>query len=100
MFKKISNNKPLDKNQLYADSIAETSLWNKIRKSLVGIFDKYADIHYVSRLVAKEDQATKQLHLSAPSYFVRERVQANYLSCLERLCEKFGYQLSDLAVGC
>ncbi len=76
-------------------------LYYKIRRSLVdyyGLSGFNLDKAWFSKLIAKEDKNNKLLTLEAPSNFIKDWIESNYLQLINTICLKENYQLTGVFV--
>ena len=74
-------------------------VWGKIRQSLInyyGYSGASLDNAWFSKLTAEEDENSKSLSLKAPSTFIRDWIQRNYLQLINTICLKENYQLKGV----
>jgi len=76
-------------------------VWGKIRKNLIdyyGLGGLNLDRAWFSKLSAEEDEGNKRLILKAPSNFIKDWIETNYLQLIKTICFKENYQLTGVFV--
>ncbi|WPY01648.1 DnaA_N domain-containing protein (plasmid) [Candidatus Trichorickettsia mobilis] len=74
-------------------------VWGKIRENLIDYYGSGGlglDKSWFSKLTAEEDPTRKQLTLKAPSRFIKDWIQSNYLQLIDNICSKENYQLTGV----
>ncbi len=74
-------------------------VWGKIRQSLIdyyGFSGAGLDNAWFSKLTAEEDVSNKKLTLKAPSRFIKDWIQSNYLRLIDDICSRENYQLTGV----
>ena len=76
-------------------------VWGKIRTNLIdyyGLGGLNLDRAWFSKLSAEEDKGNKSLTLKAPSNFIKDWIETNYLQLIKTICFKENYQLTGVFV--
>ena len=76
-------------------------VWGKIRTNLIdyyGLGGLNLDRAWFSKLSAEEDEGNKSLTLKAPSNFIKDWIETNYLELIKTICFKENYQLTGVFV--
>jgi hypothetical protein len=76
-------------------------VWGKIRTNLIdyyGLGGLNLDRAWFSKLSAEEDEGNKSLTLKAPSNFIKDWIESNYLQLISTICAKENYQLTEVFV--
>ena len=76
-------------------------VWGKIRTNLIdyyGLGGLNLDRAWFSKLSAEEDEGNKSLTLKAPSNFIKDWIETNYLGLIKTICFKENYQLTGVFV--
>ena len=76
-------------------------IWGQIRQSLIehyGARGAAIDNAWFSKLSADIDQVDKKLTLRAPTKFIRDWVQNNYLRMIAQICSKQNYYLMGVSI--
>ncbi len=76
-------------------------VWGKIRTNLIdyyGLGGLNLDRAWFSKLSAEEDEGNKRLILKAPSNFIKDWIETNYLQLIKTICFKENYQLTGVFV--
>jgi len=76
-------------------------VWGKIRTNLIdyyGLSGLNLDRAWFSKLSAEEDEGNKSLTLKAPSNFIKDWIETNYLELIKTICFKENYQLTGVFV--
>ena len=76
-------------------------VWGKIRTNLIdyyGLSGLNLDRAWFSKLSAEEDEGNKRLILKAPSNFIKDWIETNYLQLIKTICFKENYQLTGVFV--
>lgn len=74
-------------------------VWGKIRKNLIDYYGSGGlnlDRAWFSKLSAEEDEGNKRLTLKAPSNFIKDWIETNYLGLIKTICFKENYQLTGV----
>ena len=74
-------------------------VWGKIREGLIVYYGSGGlglDKSWFSKLTAEEDSISKQLTLKAPSRFIKDWIQSNYLQLIDNICSRENYQLTGV----
>ena len=74
-------------------------IWGKIREGLIDYYGSGGlglDKSWFSKLTAEEDPMRKQLTLKAPSRFIKDWIQSNYLQLIDNICSRENYQLTGV----
>ncbi|WPY01837.1 DNA-like domain protein (plasmid) [Candidatus Trichorickettsia mobilis] len=74
-------------------------VWGKIRENLIDYYGSGGlglDKSWFSKLTAEEDSMRKQLTLKAPSRFIKDWIQSNYLQLINKICLQEDYQLTGV----
>ena len=74
-------------------------VWAKIRKDLIDYYGSGGlnlDRAWFSKLSAEEDEGNKRLILKAPSNFIKDWIETNYLELIKTICFKENYQLTGV----
>jgi len=90
-----------DNQLLTKASITFQGVWGKIRQSLINYYGYSGaglDNAWFSKLTAEEDENNKSLSLKAPTTFIRDWIQSNYLRLIDDICSRENYQLTGVFV--
>jgi hypothetical protein len=72
-------------------------VWGKIRQGLIDYYGSGGnnmDNAWFSKLTAEENRMRKHLTLKAPTKFIKDWVQSNYLQLIGSICSRENYQLT------
>ena len=75
-----------------APALNTTTLWGRVRASLIAHYGEAIDKSWFSRLEPTEDTSSRSLILKGAS-FLTDYIQTNYSHVIERLCREENYQL-------
>jgi len=78
--------------ELQATAIDTTTLWGRVRRSLIATYGEAIDKLWFSRLENTEDASSRSLILRGASFLI-DYIQTNYSQVIKRLCREENYQL-------
>ena len=82
----------LKESQALAIALDATTIWGRVRRSLISLYGEAIDISWFSKLETTEDVSSRNLVLKGASFLIGY-VQTNYSHIIEKLCEEENYQL-------
>jgi DNA-binding Lrp family transcriptional regulator len=80
-------------------------LWGRVRSRVIEYYNRSGkegeciDRHWFSKLDPEVNEEHRQISLKAPTSFIRDWVQTNYLRVIEEFCQQESYELTGLVVG-
>ncbi len=87
---------PTSPIELDQDFLKREEIWEKVREkfaSFLGSEGDAIDKAWTSRLKANIDENNNIINLSAPTAFVRDWINSNYLFKLESIAKDLGYNI-------
>jgi len=90
-----SDNQPQLSTQ--SEPLQIEGVWGKIRQGLIDYYGSGGnnmDGAWFSKLKADVDPNSRKLTLKAPTLFIKDWVQSNYLQLIDRICELQNHQLT------
>ena len=69
-------------------------IWGRVRQSLVETYGEGIDRNWFSKLTANIDEEKREIKLKAPTNFVKDWIETNYFSAIERLFNNEQFKVS------
>ena len=76
-------------------------IWEKIRRDLIDYYGSGGnamDSAWFGKLIAEVDSDAKNITLKAPTKFIKDWVQSNYLQLIDKICSMQNYNLSGVSI--
>ncbi|MGV2433286.1 MAG UNVERIFIED_CONTAM: hypothetical protein LVQ98_08590 [Rickettsiaceae bacterium] len=72
------------------------NVWGKVRGELIKRFGNDVDKAWFSRLVPQIDEDSKNLHIKAPTEFIRNWIENNYGATMQKVAKNLGFELTSI----
>jgi DnaA N-terminal domain len=83
----------IDQNKTRKSSLP-LGTWGRVRQSLVEAYGDATDRNWFSKLIANVDEERKEIKLKAPTSFVKDWIETNYLDVIKRLVNNEQFKVS------
>ena len=83
----------IDQNKMKKSSLP-TGMWGRVRRGLVEAYGEVTDRNWFSKLTANVDEERKEIKINAPTVFVKDWIETNYLDTIERLVNNEQFKIS------
>ena len=105
-----SNQEIQEQQNLYNQTVSHTrteeppkreGVWGKIRETFASYLPQgdAIDKSWTAKLEAKIDESSNTIHLQAPSVFIRDWIENNYRSYIEKASLENGFELRGLEIS-
>jgi hypothetical protein len=84
---------PIDQNRMKKTSLP-AGMWGRVRQSLVEAYGEATDRNWFSKLTANVNEESKEIKLKAPTNFVKDWIETNYLDVIKRLVNNEQFKVS------
>ena len=85
--------KSIDQNEMKKSSLP-LGTWGRVRRGLVEAYGEVTDRNWFSKLTAKVDEKRKEIKINAPTVFIKDWIETNYLDTIERLVNNEQFKIS------
>ena len=83
----------INQNEVKKSSLP-IGIWGRVRQSLVETYGEGIDRNWFSKLTANIDEEKREIKLKAPTNFVKDWIETNYFSAIERLFNNEQFKVS------
>jgi len=83
----------IDQNKM-EKSLLPAGMWGRVRQSLAEAYGEAIDRNWFSKLIANVDKERKEIKLKAPTSFVKDWIETNYLDVIKRLVNNEQFKVS------
>ena len=83
----------IDQNKI-KKSLLPAGTWGRVRQSLAEVYGEAIDRNWFSKLIANVDEERKEIKLKAPTSFVKDWIETNYLDVIKRLVNNEQFKVS------
>ena len=83
----------IDQNKM-EKSLLPAGMWGRVRQSLVEAYGDATDRNWFSKLTANINEESKEIKLKAPTNFVKDWIETNYLDVIKRLVNNEQFKVS------
>jgi len=83
----------IDQNEIKKSSLP-IGIWGRVRQNLVETYGEGIDRNWFSKITANVDEEGKEIKLKAPTNFVKDWIETNYFSVIERLFNNEQFKVS------
>ena len=83
----------IDQNKMENSSLP-VGIWGRVRQGLVEAYGEATDRNWFSRLTANVDEETREIKLKAATDFIKDWIETNYFSAIERLFNNEQFKVS------
>jgi hypothetical protein len=83
----------IDQNRMEKTSLP-AGTWGRVRQGLVEAYGEATDRNWFSKLIANVDKERKEIKLKAPTSFVKDWIETNYLDVIKRLVNNEQFKVS------
>jgi hypothetical protein len=83
----------IDQNRMEKTSLP-VGMWGRVRQGLVEAYGEATDHNWFSKLTANVNEESKEIKLKAPTSFVKDWIETNYLDVIKRLVNNEQFKVS------
>ncbi|MEM0143854.1 MAG: DnaA N-terminal domain-containing protein, partial [Candidatus Parvarchaeum sp.] len=83
----------IDQNRMEKTSLP-AGTWGRVRQGLVEAYGEATDRNWFSKLTANVNEESKEIKLKAPTSFVKDWIETNYLDVIKRLVNNEQFKVS------
>ncbi|MCP5375335.1 MAG: hypothetical protein H6910_05370 [Rickettsiaceae bacterium] len=83
----------IDQNRMEKTSLP-VGMWGRVRQGLVEAYGEATDRNWFSKLTANVNEESKEIKLKAPTSFVKDWIETNYLDVIKRLVNNEQFKVS------
>ena len=76
--------------------IKREGIWGKVREKFATLEGDAIEKSWTARLKADIDENNNTINLIAPTLFIRDWINSNYLFKLESIAKDFGYNIDSI----
>ena len=85
--------KLIDQNKIKKSSLP-AGMWGRVRQSLVEAYGDAIDRNWFSKLTANVDEKRKEIKINAPTAFIKDWIETNYLQAIEKIVNNEQFKVS------
>ena len=83
----------IDQNKMKKSSLP-AGMWGRVRQSLVEAYGDAIDRNWFSKLTANVDEKRKEIKINAPTAFIKDWIETNYLQAIEKIVNNEQFKVS------